>query len=86
MTLLQVLTGDGWASAITRGMFGADGQMDAAATWFMVSYVIVGSTVLMNVVLTVTSLSLSLSLSHTHTHTHTYTQDTHTHTHFCHCW
>ena len=51
-TMWQVVTGDSWASVVTRSLF-PDGSPDHTVTFFFVSYVIVAGTVLLNVVLTV---------------------------------
>lgn len=51
-TMMQVVTGDSWASVVTRSLF-PPGEPDGAITFFFVSYVIVAGTVLLNVVLTV---------------------------------
>ena len=49
---MQVVTGDSWASVVTRSLF-PPGETSGAISFFFVSYVIVAGTVLLNVVLTV---------------------------------
>ena len=49
---VQVVTGDSWASGITRSLYPPD-ETDHAVAFFFVSYVLIGGTVLINIVLTV---------------------------------
>ena len=39
--MFQVVTGDSWASAVTRTLFKEDGAVDVAVALFFVSYVII---------------------------------------------
>jgi len=52
-SLLQMATGDSWASAITRSIVDADGNVSKGAIAFFSSYMIINGTVLMNVVVAV---------------------------------
>ena len=52
-TTMQVVTGDSWASAITRSLYPLEGPPNHSMNFFFVSYVLIGGTVLLNVVLTV---------------------------------
>lgn len=49
---VQVVSGDSWASAITRSLYPPD-ETDHAVAFFFVSYVLIGGTVLINIVMTV---------------------------------
>ena len=50
-TMMQVVTGDSWSSAVTRSLF-PPGEPNHSITFFFVSYILIGGTVLLNVVLT----------------------------------
>ena len=53
-SMFQVVTGDSWASAITRSLFDLEGSAnDQAVALFFVSYVLIAGLVLVNVVMTV---------------------------------
>jgi voltage-gated sodium channel len=52
-SLFQVVTTDSWASSITRSLFHEDGAVDTAVAFFFVSYVLVASIVLVNIVVAV---------------------------------
>ncbi len=72
----QVCTGDSWATSVVRAMFYDEGKVEPLPTIFFVSYMLVASVVLINIVIAVLlvclssfsllalfSLSLSLSLA-----------------------
>eukprot|EP00960_Hanusia_phi_P068461 766852-Hanusia_phi.AAC.3 len=52
-TMFQVVTGDSWASAVTRTLFHEDGSVDIGVAIFFVSYVIFAGVVLINIVVAV---------------------------------
>lgn len=52
-SMLQMATGDSWASAITRSILNEDGTVSKAAIAFFSSYMVIVGTVLMNVVVAV---------------------------------
>ena len=78
----QVCTGDSWATSVVRAMFYDEGKVEPLPTIFFVSYMLVASVVLINIVIAVllvclSSLSLlalfSRSLALTRLHILTYT-------------
>lgn len=52
-SMMQIATGDSWASQLTRSLFADDGSIDGRAAWFFGSYMIIGGVILLNIVLTV---------------------------------
>ena len=52
-SMLQMATGDSWASGITRSIVETDGEVSKSAIAFFSSYMIINATVLMNVVVAV---------------------------------
>ena len=52
-SLFQVVTTDSWASNITRSLFPDDGAVDTPVAVFFVSYVMIASIVLINIVVAV---------------------------------
>ena len=52
-TMFQVLSGDSWASAVSRGLFdvegGGPGATEHAVAFFFISYVLINSVMLLNV-------------------------------------
>eukprot|EP00277_Geminigera_cryophila_P032729 CAMPEP_0173126910 /NCGR_PEP_ID=MMETSP1102-20130122/57457_1 /TAXON_ID=49646 /ORGANISM="Geminigera sp., Strain Caron Lab Isolate" /LENGTH=740 /DNA_ID=CAMNT_0014036387 /DNA_START=163 /DNA_END=2382 /DNA_ORIENTATION=+ len=52
-TMFQVVTGDSWASSISRSMFQAEGEVSTDVAVFFVSYIFIGGVVLFNVVVAV---------------------------------
>jgi hypothetical protein len=52
-SMMQIATGDSWASQLTRSLFAQDGTIDGRAAWFFGSYMIIGGVILLNIVLTV---------------------------------
>ena len=52
-TMFQVMTGDSWASSVSRSMFDDEGKTDHAVALFFVTYLFLASIVLLNVVVAV---------------------------------
>ena len=55
----QVCTGDSWATSVVRAMFYDDGKVEPLPTIFFVSYMLVASVVLINIVIAVLLVRLS---------------------------
>jgi hypothetical protein len=56
----QVLTGDSWASGVSRSIF-KDGETETDVAFFFISYILIASIMLLNVVVAGTSPSLQES-------------------------